>query len=337
MSGLASGVDFIPPVRTEELRGEETKLARWNSRVKGGRDLFLVASGGVYVCGYLARAFHAWSESLGVLPALDFQYFVAGIVLLVPPAGLVGLSLGYHHLLRRYVLWEQRGQGRKERTDRVLVGSMVITIMAFAGAGPLGATSFPRAADLASRIAGVVLVASFLTLFWLFAVRSFHPTSGPPASAPITDRVGSLEKTGGFRMGLVRVLTLSVRGMAWLYGALVVSWMGLLALAMILVMFLLGLIALPGIPQELGGAKPRCGILEIDTRAISGALAARLIPIAASGEKAAHPIQLTKPMSIYHSHSDVLLIREPLVSGARRPVIELRRSVVVAISSCDRP
>lgn len=51
------------------------------------RDGLLVAAGIVYVLGYLVWSLNAWINNLGLLPALEFQYFVAGVF----PAVLVWL------------------------------------------------------------------------------------------------------------------------------------------------------------------------------------------------------------------------------------------------------
>ncbi len=53
------------------------------------RDTLLVGAGTVYILGYLTWSISAYSQDLGLLPALEAQYFMAGIV----PAAILGMVL----------------------------------------------------------------------------------------------------------------------------------------------------------------------------------------------------------------------------------------------------
>lgn len=52
------------------------------------RDGFLVGSAGLYSLGYLVWSYNAWRNNLGQLPALEFQYLIAGIV----PAFIIAVA-----------------------------------------------------------------------------------------------------------------------------------------------------------------------------------------------------------------------------------------------------
>jgi hypothetical protein len=62
----------------------------WIDTVTGLRDAALLVGGAVYVFGYVTWAVYAAQYQLGPLPALDTQYFVAGIVPLLSTVGVLG-------------------------------------------------------------------------------------------------------------------------------------------------------------------------------------------------------------------------------------------------------
>jgi len=77
-------------IRTTTARGGADRV----ERVGELRDGFLVAGGAVYVLGYLVWSVHAWQEGLGLLPALELQYLLAGslLVLILLAALLTGMG-----------------------------------------------------------------------------------------------------------------------------------------------------------------------------------------------------------------------------------------------------
>ena len=59
------------------------------STVGDVRDALLVGAGTVYILGYVTWSISAYSQGLGLLPALEAQYFMAGVV----PAVILGTVL----------------------------------------------------------------------------------------------------------------------------------------------------------------------------------------------------------------------------------------------------
>jgi hypothetical protein len=47
------------------------------------RDRLLIAAGAIYVLGYVTWSVHAFTHQLGPLPAVQGQYFVAGLVIAI--------------------------------------------------------------------------------------------------------------------------------------------------------------------------------------------------------------------------------------------------------------
>lgn len=56
-----------------------SEQTNWLVRVGALRDGLLVLASILYGLGYLVWSVHAWEQDLGLLPALDAQYFVAGV------------------------------------------------------------------------------------------------------------------------------------------------------------------------------------------------------------------------------------------------------------------
>jgi hypothetical protein len=52
------------------------------------RDGFLISGAVLYGLGYLVWSYNAWRNNLGQLPALEFQYLIAGII----PAAIIAIS-----------------------------------------------------------------------------------------------------------------------------------------------------------------------------------------------------------------------------------------------------
>jgi hypothetical protein len=106
-------------------------LQRWNTLVSDWKPLLVAAAGTIYVAGYVARAAVAWEYSLGILPALDFQYFVAGLILVSPLAVLWAVYAGVRELLRRLVRWE-RANSKGKSLDAALTAIFLVSALLFA-------------------------------------------------------------------------------------------------------------------------------------------------------------------------------------------------------------
>ena len=85
------------------------KIIKWIGefirRFSNLRDGLLVIAGATYILGYLVWSFHAWKNRLGMLPALDAQYFMAGIIPLVILVAVYYLVVHADKLRKRYSEW----------------------------------------------------------------------------------------------------------------------------------------------------------------------------------------------------------------------------------------
>jgi len=60
------------------------------------RDLFLVLGSSIYFFGYLVLSYTFWNMKIGPLPAIDSQYFVAGLPIIIA-IGIGALIVKYSH------------------------------------------------------------------------------------------------------------------------------------------------------------------------------------------------------------------------------------------------
>lgn len=321
--------------RLEQARAlpEPAGVKHWHERLSELKSLVLLGGGAAYVLGYLARALHAWSESLGVLPALDFQYFVAGLLMGLPLAALVLATLGVRLLLRRWVAWEAARRGRRETTNRWLGTLQTVGLFGVVLAAVLDDWV---AADLEPvvRALGGLLVAAFVAYVVLVVSRD-EGGSGSGLARPrrYGSAVAGRELPAG-RSRATRVLSAVSRSANWLMGVLVMAYLALVVVAVVGVTMLLGLVWLPLLPQELGGAKPRCLVLDIDTRQLSAPLVADLFDGAAAPESGGPATRRTRGLAVHFSGNDLLLLRVKDAPKAAARTIELRRDAVVATTTC---
>jgi hypothetical protein len=143
-------------------------------RVGKLRDGILVAGGGLYVLGYLAWSGHALAEGLGLLPALELQYLLAGSLLAL--FLLTALLLGVAAMRLAYAsdAWAKSSH----RSIRflapvttfflgVVVALLAVVLMVFAGVG-LGS------AGLVAVVFGGSLIAAAIVFTLLPGLKRFE-------------------------------------------------------------------------------------------------------------------------------------------------------------------
>lgn len=95
------------------------------------RDGLLVIAAAVYVLGYLVWSWNAWTNDLGLLPALDVQYFAAGVL----PAFLlwscyvaVKNAMGITRGLARWVRRPMQARGLRQLTLAIFAVGLAVLI-----------------------------------------------------------------------------------------------------------------------------------------------------------------------------------------------------------------
>lgn len=82
-------------------RKDDNPTYAWITKLGDLRDGLLLVTAAIYGLGYLVWSLHAWSEGLGLLPALEPQYLAAGTI----PALMLGLAWLGRRVPGRVVDW----------------------------------------------------------------------------------------------------------------------------------------------------------------------------------------------------------------------------------------
>ena len=78
-------------------------MAHWLDESSKIRDRAIIFAGAVYILGFGVRGFWSWMYNLGLISAIDEQYFVAGII----PAFILGAAGAVSLFIKQYarVAW----------------------------------------------------------------------------------------------------------------------------------------------------------------------------------------------------------------------------------------
>ena len=321
------------------------------------RDQILVGAAVVYVIGYGVWSLHSWNNGLGLLPAADLQYFVAGLL------PLVTFMVGYAIL--RFVMALLVRILRKPRARRALRNTVIglgicgfillmIPATSFAGSLIIGAVvifstflgsllptlsrgkrdivSTPKPPQLSA--AAVSSVRQFLADQQL---QQMHAES----KQAIADnkRLGDNLRvllTNVFK-GFRRVGAVGIAGVGF---AAVRIWAGLVYLGLSIYLLLLVIyvgiflifVAYPALPQELGGIRPQCAQLELAAGEVSTETIEAFAPEVDPG--ALPEIVRTPNVDVMYSRGDLLLVRPG--RGSSGPVYQMSNAVLRTVVGCGR-
>lgn len=277
-------------------------------RLKSAWEKLAVVSALAYALGYVARAIHAWDYNFGALPGARFDYLIAGIFLAVPVAALAGLLAGLYKATGLLHGWagthpQQAGRWR----HRVLFPLLLAAITYLVSQDALGFLSAE-----ARRVGAGVSLFVFV------------------AAAVLTGVLQADDTAGGEDRSAARGLTV-VRWLGGVYAHLVTAYFGLLAALAFGVAALLGAGWLDRWPQELGGVKAKCGVLDLATEKLSPELLGFLAPLPADAASAPKVVR-SHPLEVY-STTGPWLIRsaDPSASTPGRRSIRLPNDAVLSV------
>lgn len=160
-------------IRTTTARGGADRV----ERVGELRDGFLVAGGAVYVLGYLVWSVHAWQEGLGLLPALELQYLLAGslLVLILLAALLTGMGMARLAPV----------SGRWNKSSRRSIRWLWVPVLGLAGVAiGVAVTILLSLADKGSLVPAL-FIASFLIAVAYFLLQRMGLIPSDPEDRPI--------------------------------------------------------------------------------------------------------------------------------------------------------
>lgn len=276
----------------------------WLKDVGSLRDGFLVTAAIFYFFGYIVWAINAYRNDLGLLPALEFQYFIAG----APPVFII---LGLYSIIVA---------GKRLRE----------TVREWIGPNPTGVRLYLCWVMLFLAISAVALIMTISTE-WFKAAFPNAPRSwlaiisaliivvsplfiGPPASAfgqrNFPQLFIDLAHTSSF---------LLFRFLAPVYA--VMFLVGLAAIAFIYCVELY-----PKIPQEFGGARPYYACLDVVKAQMSTETIEGLFPIDAN--KSHEPVVRSLRLEVLFSGSDMMLVR------SRGKVYKITKNTIQTVATC---
>ncbi len=317
----------IPPEPDPRTSWTSFSSGAWQI-VNGGnwlakhRDFILVAAAAVYVLGYLVWALNAWDQGLGLLPAADLQYFVAGFI---PAVTLITAWALFRAVVA--VCAHFYPIVAKRRWYQVLMVAFIFGVFALIGN------------DTFTVVGSLIL----LTGWVLFFVKL--PGFSNSISRKLAERVPSMSGGDGdveqrrvlkwldrFKALLKLIYSAFVWGIRVAVG-IPFAFLGLAYLAVII--WFLVFIAYTEVPQELGGFKPRCAHLELDTAMISNETRQQLM--SELDDATMLGVVRTGEVEILFDKGGLLLIRAKPESpnGARQTIYRMRGDTVLSVVGCS--
>lgn len=316
-------------------------------RVAGYQQLVLLLAGALYAFGYLSRALNAWENNLGALPGVRFEYLVAGTLLLTPPVALCLAGWGVWRSAKWLVAWAAKADERKARVQYTLTSGMLLGLgIVFLG-------------SLLSResvqIVGVFFaIGCFLYLLIYFQAGGEAPAtpavtkksasgeapstsaatkegaSGDASSTSAATKEGASVRRGGKISSWLGWLA---RAAGYVVTAFFALWIGLLLFLLLILAVGYGAIALNYVPQELGGVKPKCGVLDLSPEQLSPEL--RTL-IASPGQQLDPSSKVVRsiPLEVFTTSEPWLVHLPRAAVGGPPRSIRLDGKVVLSVEWC---
>lgn len=285
------------------------------------RDGFLVIAAVCYSFGYIVWAITAYRNDLGLLPALDFQYFVAGVPPLLVFLGLYYIVVGGKWLQKMAQDWLVSPATRgKLFLSLAMVGLAAISfILILVNVSEWFKAAFPKLGHSTWFVLSLVLIIIISGLFFPAAEQLPHePKQADPRNVSVSKRA-----TAAFSEGVLAL------------GPVFIGWLWLMRLIYIgIVLLVIGAVALTfatdlhqKIPQEFGGARPRSACLDVIKAQISGETIAGILPVDAS--KSSEPVVRSLRVEVLFSGSDVMVVR------SEKKVYRLTKSTIETVTTCN--
>lgn len=267
------------------------------------RDGLLVTAVIVYILGYLVWSLNAWVKNLGLLPALDFQYFVAGIF----PALLIWLVY----------IGVRNGTRLAENLTKWL--------------GP----------DVKGGLRYLKWFTRFINwlFWWALGVKIILQKTEELGIA--VDVFSGIQVDFGIRTILVIVVftlvmlpfyfTTTLTRFSGLQNLL--YWYFVLTGVCVVGLGFYTFAIYPQLPQALGGLRPRCVYLDIKKAEMSNEILKDIFPVDAI--KSSSEVVRSVKVDIFFSGGEFMRIRPHVEKQGVTPrVYKIRKGIVQAVVSC---
>jgi hypothetical protein len=146
--------------------GTRTVLEKTLQGIRDLRDGLIVVTASAYLLGYFSWAHFAWTQELGLIPAIDAQYFLAGIF----PTLVVAAFCGFGWLVFLVARWLMRPPTERQKRLGWIFGAgggiLVIT-------GMIGAVTLPTPQSVLATVM-IFAGAPFLVAEGFFERGKWH-------------------------------------------------------------------------------------------------------------------------------------------------------------------
>jgi hypothetical protein len=214
-----------------------------------------------YALGYFSRAIHAWDNNFGALPGVRFDYLMAGLFLFLPVAGLAAALWTLLRVGKWLRAWAKRNASRT-----VAWREKRLPLVSFAALLATGATSLMPDGDVQKWTLRVGLGVLFTVIVTVALLEPNVPRQ----------RTNAIEaKENGSKLGRALGAFFGVLGN--IFALFFTAYIGLALVMLFIVAAMLGAWLLAKWPQEFGGVKPKCAVLDLAVDQLSPEAAALLI------------------------------------------------------------
>lgn len=282
----------VPKLESPE---KKTSMFGWITQIGGVRDFLLVVAGATYVLGYLVWSYHAWSNSLGMLPALEAQYFVAGAIPLLIVLVLWWIKRRVFELREKYSKWFESDVNESELQNEPKLRLARAIFILWLATGVVWVT----VTTLSDRFLWLeplsyILVYIFIALFVLLPNVSFGRY---------------FDKLFSWYQKVILLLFIVTFGFIGIFSYIEFVY--------------------PNIPQEFGGVLPRYAYLDIVLDDTSTEMLQEIVPIDATDTHS--QVVRSRLVDVYFAGSDTLLVKAHGQKGRDTPTYEIPREGVKAV------
>lgn len=284
------------------------------------RDGIITGASVVYVCGYVVWSYNAWRNNLGLLPAIQYQYFVAGLPLVFIAILVLAVivAAAYCEVIATHVAHKVtsrfKHQSHKWISFFILIGLALAMIT--------GTTAILRKTISDKMLLSIVLA--------FFAYLNISISKGIGAyiawnESEYKKSVKGVPKlTDLIHAGFKRTLSNQ------LHGSAVQIW------ALVSVLFGSYLsVGYASIPQEFGGMRPRCAYLDLKKANLSWETSQDILPtVTQKSYEGGRDVARSIMVDVYFVGSSSMLLR-PHGFGVDTPVIEVKSDLIQSVKWCS--
>lgn len=275
------------------------------------RDVGVLVTGLAYALGYASRSLHAFNYNLGALPGVRFEYLVAGALLLIPPTVLCLVLWSMWLIAKRLAAWAAACPNRKGRVSNTLLGSVFLSMFV------------AMSVKNSSVVNGAFSVFIVSIFFWLLFLNASEEPFPATATAPI----------GASPPRWRRLLDPLGRILLYLWGGALALNLSILLLLILFLAVLFGANALTHVPQEFGGVKPKCGVLDLVPEHLSPELRTLLVGSDLSIDPKSKVLR-SKPLDVYATNHPWLIRVRGTLAGEHTRSIRLSGGAVQSVEWC---